>query len=196
MLCQRAGRGTGDENHCKSGGEYPHPLILKPGVDSKVKVCLSSVMGALLSIGKVAAISGTTTDTIRYYERRGLLPKPTRTPGGYRQYPEGIVNRLSLVRNAQRFGFSLAEIAGFLRIREAGGRPCHDVRAAAQRTLNGVDAQIADLMSTRKRMQQTLRNWDRTLQRTPSNQQARLLDRLDAPASASSTRHQLAHRRD
>jgi len=148
-------------------------------------------MGALLSIGKVAAISGTTPDTLRYYERRGLLPKPTRTAAGYRQYPEGVLNRLSLVRNAQRFGFSLAEIAGFLQVREAGGRPCHDVRAAAQRMLIAVDAQIADLMSTRKRMQHTLRNWDRTLRRTPPNQQARLLERLNAPASGASSQRLL-----
>ena len=148
-------------------------------------------MGALLSIGKVAAISGTTPDTLRYYERRGLLPKPIRTAAGYRQYPEGVLNRLSLVRNAQRFGFSLAEIAGFLQVREAGGRPCHDVRAAAQRMLIAVDAQIADLMSTRKRMQHTLRNWDRTLRRTPSNQQARLLERLNPPASGASSQRLL-----
>src|ERR1019366_7113317 len=136
------------------------PAIVKPGVDSRVKPCLSSPMGALLSIGKVAAISGTTADTIRYYERQGLLPKPTRTPGGYRQYPEGVLNRLSLIRNAQRFGFSLAEIAGFLQTRGAGGRPCEDVRAAAQRMLNAVDEQIVELVATRRRMHQTLRSWD------------------------------------
>jgi DNA-binding transcriptional MerR regulator len=153
-------------------------------------------MGALLTIGKVSEVSGVTTDTIRYYERCGLLPKPTRTPAGYRQYPEAVVNRLSLVRNAQRFGFSLAEIAGFLQIREAGGRPCHDVRAAAQRMLNAVDAQIADLLSTRNRMRHTLRKWDRTLRRTPSNQQARLLERLNSPPPRSRVRHQLLGRRD
>ena len=126
-------------------------------------------------------MSGLTPDTIRYYERRGLLPKPTRTPAGYRQYPEGVVTRLSLIRNAQRFGFSLAEITGFLQTREAGGRPCHDVRAAAQRMLKAIDAQIVDLIVTRKGMQRTLRDWDRALQRTPSNEQARLLERLLTP---------------
>ena len=80
----------------------------------------------MLTIGKVAALAAVTPDTIRYYERLGLVPKPSRTPAGYRQYPGGVVNRLTLVRNAQRFGFSLREIAGFLRVREAGGTPCHD----------------------------------------------------------------------
>ncbi len=152
-------------------------------------------MGALLFIGRLAEVTGVTTDTIRYYERLGLLPKPTRTPAGYRQYPEGVVNRLSLVRNAQRFGFSLTEIASFLRTREAGGRPCQDVRAAAQRMLDAVDAEIAELLSTRKRMQHTLRNWDRTLRQTPSNQQARLLERLDPTASGPGDRHRLRGRK-
>jgi MerR family copper efflux transcriptional regulator len=140
-------------------------------------------MGALLSIGRVSEISGMTADAIRYYERRGLLPKPTRTPAGYRQYPAGVVNRLSLVRNAQRFGFSLAEIAGFLRTRDRGRRPCDDVRGAAQRMLMAIDAQIAELISTRKRMQETLRRWDHTLQRTLPDQPARLLERLAVPPS-------------
>jgi DNA-binding transcriptional MerR regulator len=151
-------------------------------------------MGALLSIGKLSEISGVTTDTIRYYERRGLLPKPTRTQAGYRQYPEGVLNRLSLVRNAQRFGFSLAEIGSFLQIREAGGRPCQDVRAAAQRMLTAVDAQIAELVLTRKRMQHTLRQWDRTLEQTPASRQARLLERLDVPSPGSTIPRKLRRR--
>jgi DNA-binding transcriptional MerR regulator len=152
-------------------------------------------MGALLSIGKVSEVSGVTADTIRYYERRGLLPKPARTQAGYRQYPEGVVNRLFLVRNAQRFGFSLAEIAGFLRIREAGGRPCDDVRAAAQQMLAAMDTQIAELRLARKCMQHTLRNWDRTLQRTPANQQARLLERLNVGESSRRPADTLRRRR-
>lgn len=151
-------------------------------------------MGALLSIGRVSEASGVTADTIRYYEKRGLLPKPTRTANGYRQYSEAVLSRLSLVRNAQCFGFSLTEIAAFLRVREAGGRPCHDVRAAAQRLLLAVDAQIAELTATRKLMQHTLRNWDLTLQRTPSNQPARLLERLDPPASRPRVRQQIRRR--
>src|SRR4030095_6077424 len=103
-----------------------------------------------LSIGQVAGMTGVTRDTIRYYEKRGLLPRPIRTAGGYRQYSAGVINRLSLVRNPQRSGFSLGESAGFLRVRDAGGKPCHDVRAAAQRMLAAVDRQIAELVSTRK----------------------------------------------
>src|SRR5580765_6701953 len=107
-------------------------------------------MGPFLTIGEVAARTGESRDTIRYYERVGLVPRPMRTPAGYRQYREGIVNRLALIRNAQRFGFSLRDIAGFLGVRDGGGKPCHDVRAAAARMLEAMDSQIGELQAARK----------------------------------------------
>ena len=135
-------------------------------------------MAAFLTIGEVAARTGETRDTIRYYERIGLVPKPIRTEAGYRQYREGVVNRLALIRNAQRFGFPLRDIARFLGVRDGGGKPCHDVRAAAQRMLEAADRQIAEMLETRKKMRATLKNWDATLAETPANQPAHLLDSL------------------
>jgi DNA-binding transcriptional MerR regulator len=146
-------------------------------------------MGDMLTIGRVAALAAVSPDTIRYYERLGLLPKPSRTPAGYRQYSDGVVNRLALVRNAQRFGFSLREIAGFLHVREAGGKPCHDVRAAAKRMLAAIDQQIDALAESRTEMRKTLRMWDRTLARTPADRPARLLETLgrhERPSAARS----------
>src|SRR5438094_4804848 len=70
-------------------------------------------MADTLSIGQVAGKTRLTRDTIRYYERLGLFPKPRRTPAGYRQYSESILARLRLIRNAQQFGFSLRDIASF-----------------------------------------------------------------------------------
>src|SRR5580765_689886 len=139
-------------------------------------------MGPFLTIGEVAARTGESRDTIRYYERVGLVPKPIRTPAGYRQYREGIVNRLALIRHAQRFGFSLREIAGFLGVRDGGGKPCHDVRAAAGRMLEAVDRQIAELVDTRRRMKATLKAWDAKLATTPADRPAFLLDSLPSPA--------------
>ena len=124
-------------------------------------------MAAFLKIGEVAIRTGETRDTIRYYERIGLVPKPIRTEAGYRQYRDGIVNRLALIRNAQRFGFSLREISGFLGVRDGGGRPCHDVRAAAERMLEAMDRQIAELVDTRKQLKATLKDWDTKLAATP-----------------------------
>ena len=136
-----------------------------------------------------------TAETIRYYERLGLLPQPARTAAGYRQYSENVVHRLSLIRNAQRFGFSLAAIHGFLRVREAGGKPCHEVRAAAQRMLEAMDTQIAELLSTRTQMRQTLRDWDRTLERTPAGRQAHLLEQLTSGSRTAVTRRVPPRRR-
>ena len=145
-------------------------------------------MAHLLTIGKVAGAAGVSADTIRYYERLGLLPKALRSAAGYRQYPDGAVTRLALVRNAQQFGFSLRDIAGFLRVREAGGKPCRDVRAAAQRLLDAADQQIADLRNARRRMQETLRTWDRRLAATPEDRPARLLETLSASTTGKTAR--------
>ena len=133
----------------------------------------------LLSIGEVADASGVSRDAIRYYERLGLLPKAVRTAAGYRTFPPGVLPRLALVRNAQRFGFSLAEIAGFLRVRDSGGTPCRAVRAAGERMLQAVDAQIAALQSTRREMDATLRTWGLILEHTPPGRPAHLLEALE-----------------
>jgi len=132
----------------------------------------------MLTIGRLAESSGVSVDTIRYYERIRLLAKPPRTPAGYRLYPPHVVNRLNVIRNAQRFGFSLGQLAAFLRVRDAGGRPCHDVRAAAERILDAVDRQIRELVTARTRMRRTLRDWDVALATTPPNTPAHLLERL------------------
>jgi DNA-binding transcriptional MerR regulator len=140
-------------------------------------------MAAVLRIGQLAECTGVSVDTIRHYERRGLLPKATRTSAGYRQYPLSAVDRVNLVRHALRFGFSLLEIAGFLRVRASGGTPCRDVRAAADRILAAVDQRIAELTIARKEIRHTLREWDRRLARTPPNRPAKLLESLEAHAA-------------
>jgi DNA-binding transcriptional MerR regulator len=132
-----------------------------------------------LQIGELAERTGVSVDTIRHYERLALLPKAARTSAGYRQYPPSAVDRVRLVRYALRFGFSLRDVAGFLRVREAGGTPCRDVRAAADRLLTAVDQRISDLTAARKDMSRTLRNWDRRLAGTPANRPARLLESLE-----------------
>jgi MerR family copper efflux transcriptional regulator len=138
------------------------------------------LMGEMITIGKVAAAAAMTTDTIRYYERLGLIPKATRTPAGYRLYPAGVIHRLGVVRGAQRFGFSLREIAAFLGTRERGGRPCREVRTAAQRLLDAVDRQIDELVTAREQMRGTLQDWDRLLAATPADRPAYLLEALAA----------------
>jgi MerR family transcriptional regulator, copper efflux regulator len=135
-------------------------------------------MAIPLTVGQIAARAGVSADTIRYYERLGVVPKASRTAAGYRQYPESVIARIALVRNAQRFGFSLRQIAGFLRVRERGGKPCHEVRATAQRLLEAVDRQIAELTVARDQMRETLQNWDARLASAPVHEPARLLETL------------------
>ena len=136
----------------------------------------------LLRIGQLGKRTGVSVDSIRHYERLGLLPKAARTNAGYRLYSPSAVDRVALVRHALQFGFSLRDVAGFLRVRESGGTPCRDVRAAATRIITAVDERIAELTAARKEMHRTLRHWDRRLARTPANRPARLLESLKASA--------------
>jgi DNA-binding transcriptional MerR regulator len=144
---------------------------------------MNAEVSHVMTIGRVASAAGVTADTIRYYERRGLLPRAVRTASGYRLYAPGIVHRLKVVRSAQRFGFSLAEIATFLGVRDRGGMPCRDVRAAGQRLLEAIDRQIAELRATRKDLRSTLMTWDQLLERTPPHRPAHLLETLPVPTS-------------
>lgn len=131
-----------------------------------------------MRIGEIAKSAGVSPDTIRYYERLGLIPKPARSPAGYRQYPPSAVDRVTLVRQALRFGFSLRDVGRFLRIRASGGAPCSDVRAAARRILAAVDQQIAELTAARETIRQTLENWDQRLAHTRANRPAHLLESI------------------
>lgn len=127
-----------------------------------------------LRIGQLARSTGVSVDTVRHYERLGLLPKAARTTAGYRQYAPSAADRIKLVRHALQFGFSLRDIAGFLRLRASGGTPCRNVRAAATRIMTAVDQRIAELTAARKEMKRTLREWDRRLARTPVDRPAHI----------------------
>lgn len=131
-------------------------------------------------IGEAARRAGVSTDTLRHYERVGVLPKATRTDAGYRQYPEATIDRVRFVRNALRFGFSLKQIAKFLRARDSGGAPCQDVRRAAAQMASEMDRQIDELLAARAEIRALLADWDRRLSLTPAGAPARLLTTLDA----------------
>jgi MerR family copper efflux transcriptional regulator len=100
-------------------------------------------------IGDLAAAAGLSAKTIRFYEQRGLLPAPPRTPGGYRDYQAGAAGRLAFIRQAQTAGLTLAEIAGILRIRDSGQAPCQHVTALMAEHLVQVERRIAQLTRTR-----------------------------------------------
>ena len=140
-------------------------------------------MSEFFRIGQLAERAGVSADTIRHYDRLGLLPKTSRSSGGYRLFPPSVVQRVLLIRDAVRVGFSLDQLATFLRAREAGGAPCHDVRATAARILEAVDTQIADLTTRRDALRAMLEDWDHRLAETPPNRPAHLLEALTVEAA-------------
>jgi DNA-binding transcriptional MerR regulator len=131
-----------------------------------------------MRIGQAAALAGVSCDTLRYYERQGLLPRPPRTDGGYRDYSASIVERVRFVRNALRFGFSVKQVAGFLKSKESGRPPCRDVRAAADAILGRIDQQIAELSAARVDVERTLAVWDERLAAAAPGKPAHLLDTI------------------
>jgi DNA-binding transcriptional MerR regulator len=132
----------------------------------------------VLRIGEVARACGVSVDTVRHYERIGVLRTAPRTDAGYRLYSPAAVDRVRLVRSAVQFGFSLTELATFLRARDKGSPPCRAVRAAAQHIMDRVEAQIAELLETREWMRTTLQEWDTRLAHTRDGAPAHLLEDL------------------
>ena len=102
-----------------------------------------------LTIGKVAQSAGLAIDTVRYYEREGLLETPARSASGYRHYRPDVVARLRFIRQAKDLGFSLSEIKELLALRVAPGKSCADVRAHAEHKIADVDRRIASLKRVR-----------------------------------------------
>ncbi|MDP8928959.1 MAG: heavy metal-responsive transcriptional regulator [Actinomycetota bacterium] len=102
-----------------------------------------------MKIGEMAAMAGVTTKTLRFYEERGLLPAPTRTPSGYRDYPPEALNRLDFIRRGRNAGLTLAQISEILDLRDAGHAPCHHVEDLLGHRLAHLDRQIADLQEMR-----------------------------------------------
>jgi DNA-binding transcriptional MerR regulator len=105
-----------------------------------------------MKIGEVAADAGVTVDTVRFYERVGVLPPPARTESGYRDYESGIVERIRLTRELQGLGFTLADAVDALAAHDAGGATCESERWRLQAVLDRVDAKLAELTALRGRI--------------------------------------------
>lgn len=105
-----------------------------------------------LRVAELADIVGVSSDTIRYYERAGLLPPPERTSAGYRAYDDGAVDRLRFIQGAQRLGLRLRDIADLLAIRDTGACPCEPAEQLLRRRLAELDAEMARLAALRKDM--------------------------------------------
>jgi MerR family mercuric resistance operon transcriptional regulator len=127
-----------------------------------------------LTIGRLAQLGGVNLETVRYYERRGLLPKPPRTEAGYRQFSPDAAHRLRFIKRAQELGFSLEEVRELLALRLELGN-CADVRARAQAKI----ADIEEKMKTLAAMKSTLRGFVNQCEQSASTSECVILASLE-----------------
>ena len=131
-----------------------------------------------LSSGQLAELAGVSTDTLRYYERQRVLPRPRRGANGYRQYPAEALQRVQLVRRALSIGFTLDELSRILKVRDDGGAPCQEVRNLAAQKLSNIETQLRDLTTLRDDLRMTLKRWDARLARRSKGERVGLLESL------------------
>lgn len=108
-----------------------------------------------LTIGRVAVAAGVNVETIRYYQRRGLMPEPDKPSRGQRRYAGDAVRRLRFIKRAQVLGFTLEEIGSLLKLDEA--HACAETRELTTLKLHGIDRRLADLKAMRKALTLLLR---------------------------------------
>jgi DNA-binding transcriptional MerR regulator len=133
--------------------------------------------------GELAQAVGVSTDTLRHYERKGVL-SATRMANGYRRYSETAFERVLLVRRALRIGFTLDELAQILSEYDGGGAPCRKVRAMAKEKLANVEAELNALTALRDELAKVVCDWDTRIAATPANGRAGLLRTLGSNDSA------------
>jgi DNA-binding transcriptional MerR regulator len=109
-----------------------------------------------MRIGEVAKRAGVTVDTVRFYERVGVLPPAARQPSGYRDYDPGTIERVLLTRELQAIGFTLSDVVDALAAHDAGGATCESERWRLEAVLDRVDAKLAELTALRGRIDAAL----------------------------------------
>ena len=114
-----------------------------------------------MRIGELAKTAGVTPDTIRYYEREGLLPPPERTPSGYRDYGPGVMEDLLFIKKAQALGLKLSDVREVQEISSGGKPPCEHVRATVSARLVEVEERLHELRALRATLRGTLERLDR-----------------------------------
>lgn len=111
-------------------------------------------MAEKLTISRLAQLGGVNLETIRYYERQGLLPAPPRTAAGYRVFPREAARRLRFIKRAQELGFSLSEISEMLALRMKPGTKQADMRTRAEAKIADIEQKIESLQGMKKALRQ------------------------------------------
>lgn len=132
----------------------------------------------------MAAATGVSVDTLRHYEKLGLLPPPARAPNGYRDYPPATIERVEVIQGALAAGFTLGELALIMAERLRGGAPCRKVRALVGSRLEGVRAQVRELRRIERTLSRLLEGWDTTLAGIADGERAFLLESLPSSGLA------------
>jgi MerR family mercuric resistance operon transcriptional regulator len=132
-----------------------------------------------LTIGRLAKQAGVNLETVRFYERKGLLPRPPRSASGYRLFPEEAARRLKFIRRAQELGFSLAEIAELLSLRVSRRTTSAEIRARAEAKITDIEAKMRSLESMKK----TLRKLTKVCDGCAPIAQCPILESLDGEGS-------------
>jgi DNA-binding transcriptional MerR regulator len=109
----------------------------------------AAASGATFTIGTLGAAAGVNPETIRYYERIGLIAPPPRSASGYRRYDQAAARRLRFIRRGRELGFGIPEIQALLRLSDHPDAPCRDADLLSREHLAEVDAKIADLQALR-----------------------------------------------
>jgi DNA-binding transcriptional MerR regulator len=115
----------------------------------------------MLKIGEVSKRSGVGVEALRFYEKSGLLDRPSRTYSGYRVYDEDVLERLAFIKQAQALGFSLDEIRRIIDDARKGESPCDEVREIVRRRMEELDERLRELQKYRRELKQTLDEWDK-----------------------------------
>lgn len=134
-------------------------------------------------IGQLAKLAAVKTDTIRFYERSGLLPKPERKPSGYRVYDQVALKLVVFIRKAQALGFSLDEIRRILILRRGGKEPCSRVLAIAEVTLAETKRRLAELQSFHDGLKQTVANWKKPRKQACAAEFCALIESTSSPSN-------------
>jgi DNA-binding transcriptional MerR regulator len=132
------------------------------------------------SPSELGRVSGLSPDSIRHYERVGVLPKAVRTTASYRRYSDEALERVRLAQSALKIGFTLKELADVFQLHDAGGAPCQGVFKMTEQKLNEVVTQISELRRTERYMRQVLKSWANLLAKAGPQNRAYLLRSLPA----------------
>jgi len=112
-----------------------------------------------LLIGRLAKLAGVKSDTVRFYERSGLLPKPLRTASAYRVYDDAALKQLRFIKKAQSLGFSLDDVRRILHLQGQGDRTCRAVLAIAEATLEETEIKLRELQKFHDLLAVNVKRW-------------------------------------